>query len=248
MQENRRFALTVQLYITGLFLATALRPERDRFATASRPERDCFATDRRTLPCEWGVAVRVTGRDAGAMSDETPADLRRSLKAAALEGYSPLFRYLWENRHSLGRTLAVAKRPGWANLALTLEAAGIHGSNGVPATPNAVRLTWKRVCQEADAKRQRRKNLNAKPIPSPRLAVATQLPVAQTRHVPPITQLPRAPRVERAPLAAVGHPPLTEEQEERLRVMQAEIDEQFAVASMDHAAREAYRNKRKTEA
>lgn len=194
-----------------------------------------------------GIAVRAGGRDAGPMSDETPADLRRSLKAAALESYSPLFRYLWENRHSLGRALAVAKRPGWANLALKLEAAGIYGSKGVPATPNAVRLTWKRVCREADAKRQRRKNFNAKPPPSSRLATSTQLTIAQTRHAPPITQLRRAPPAERVPIAAVGHPPLTKEQEEKLRVQQAKIDEQFAVQSMNYAAREAYRNKRKSE-
>ena len=83
------------------------------------------------------------------MEDEPTPRLVTGLKARAHDGRSKLYRYLRREHRLLSATIA-KHDPSWASIAAEVAGAGVMGSNNKPASPDALRLMWKRVCRDVE--------------------------------------------------------------------------------------------------
>lgn len=157
------------------------------------------------------------------MDDETTPRLVTGLKARAHDARSELYRYLRRRHRVLSNTIA-RHNPSWASVAAEVAAAGIMGAKGKPASPDALRLMWKRVCRDVDAGKAagaRRRTAEAA-----RGAQPSRLP-ADWRPVP--SEPPRAPPAPRRtpPDTTVSAPATPRELSEAARAKLAALDRQL---------------------
>jgi hypothetical protein len=154
------------------------------------------------------------------MEDEITPRLVSGLRTRAHDGKSKLYRYLRREHRVLSKAIA-QHDPSWASIAAEVAAANVMGRDGKPASPDAVRNIWARVCRDVEVEKAERKAARAKkgvqpsrlpatwkptPVPSPRAA-------DPARYAPPLpTPARSAPRE------------LTEEAKATL----AELDRQIA--------------------
>lgn len=159
------------------------------------------------------------------MDNETTPRLISGLKARAHDTHSELYRYLRREHRVLSNTLA-RHEPSWASIAAEVEAAGVMGAKDRPASPNAVRLTWRRVCRDVEAekavKASRRAGKGTQGVQPSRLPATWQPTPAQVPRAAP------APRQPAPPAHTVSAPATPRVLTEEARATLAALDAQLA--------------------
>jgi hypothetical protein len=106
----------------------------------------------------------------------------RIFAARALQGRSPLYRWLHEHHAEIAAVLAAQVRPGWQALAATAAEAGVRTADGHAPSRHLTRKTWKLV-ERAMAKSGQPQPAPAVPAVHP--AVAERQPVLMRSPVLP---------------------------------------------------------------